>query len=173
MIQLITSLKDCMSTGEVAKHLHLSIGTVQRMVDTGQLKAWTTGGGHRRISAESLRIFEVSRHFKSSSVKNQFSGTVGVLVAKKNLNKFDLSEYISVLGMKYQKFDSILQIFSYLAKYEIEFLIVDYASLENNNDFELLKLINSKFIPDSYTLVLMPEDLCGCKRTNFDDFKIS
>ncbi len=40
-------------TIEVAKRLGVSLQTVQRWVDSGQLKAWKTLGGHRRIDAES------------------------------------------------------------------------------------------------------------------------
>lgn len=47
------------STAHVAKRLGISVPTVQRWVDAGQLKAWKTPGGHRRIDAESAeRLFE-------------------------------------------------------------------------------------------------------------------
>ena len=45
------------STSEVAKYLGLSVGTVQRMVETGIFKAFVTQGGHRRILATSLNQF--------------------------------------------------------------------------------------------------------------------
>ena len=41
------------STIEVAKRLGVSLQTIQRWVDAGNLKAWKTLGGHRRIDAES------------------------------------------------------------------------------------------------------------------------
>ncbi len=47
------------STAYVAKRLGISIPTVQRWVDAGQLKAWKTPGGHRRIDADSAeQMFE-------------------------------------------------------------------------------------------------------------------
>ena len=49
--------KDFLSTREAAKILCLSVGTVQKMVDSGILEAWTTAGGHRRIRAESAHAF--------------------------------------------------------------------------------------------------------------------
>ncbi|WP_162253751.1 MULTISPECIES: response regulator [unclassified Roseateles] len=49
------------STAEVARRLGVSTPTVQRWVDLGHLKAWKTIGGHRRIDAESVRIFSESR----------------------------------------------------------------------------------------------------------------
>lgn len=44
------------STSEVARRLGISTQTVQRWVDSGQLKAWKTLGGHRRIEAEGAEL---------------------------------------------------------------------------------------------------------------------
>lgn len=49
-----TPLKDHMSTLEVAKLLGLAVRSVQLMVDRGDLEAWKTPGGHRRITRESV-----------------------------------------------------------------------------------------------------------------------
>lgn len=43
-----------LSTTQAAQRLGLSVGTVQRMVESGVLQAYTTQGGHRRILATSL-----------------------------------------------------------------------------------------------------------------------
>ena len=42
------------STRETAKILQVSLGTIQKMVETGELLAWKTRGGHRRILTSSL-----------------------------------------------------------------------------------------------------------------------
>ena len=46
-----------LSTSQTAQMLGLSIGTVQRMVESGSLQAYTTQGGHRRILASSVRQY--------------------------------------------------------------------------------------------------------------------
>ncbi|WP_334135441.1 helix-turn-helix domain-containing protein [Tepidimonas sp.] len=43
------------TTLEVARMLGMAVRSVQLMVDRGELQAWKTPGGHRRISAESLQ----------------------------------------------------------------------------------------------------------------------
>ena len=43
-----------LSTRQSAKILQVSLGTVQKMVEEGDLVAWKTRGGHRRILATSL-----------------------------------------------------------------------------------------------------------------------
>jgi excisionase family DNA binding protein len=53
------------STSEVAKVLGLSVGTVQRMVETGVFKAFVTQGGHRRILSSSLDQFCQAQGFAS------------------------------------------------------------------------------------------------------------
>lgn len=45
------------STRQTAQMLGLSVGTVQRMVSSGVLQAYTTQGGHRRILASSVRQY--------------------------------------------------------------------------------------------------------------------
>ena len=45
---------DQMSTLEVARVLGLAVRSVQLMVDRGELEAWKTPGGHRRISRQSV-----------------------------------------------------------------------------------------------------------------------
>ena len=52
------------STSEAARLLGLSVGTVQNMVEQGQLSAWKTTGGHRRILRSSVEQFIA---FKPSS----------------------------------------------------------------------------------------------------------
>lgn len=46
-----------LSTTQAAQRLGLSVGTVQRMVESGVLQAYTTQGGHRRILSSSLHHY--------------------------------------------------------------------------------------------------------------------
>lgn len=50
----ITPETEYLSTRQSAKILQVSLGTVQKMVEVGELIAWKTRGGHRRILASSL-----------------------------------------------------------------------------------------------------------------------
>lgn len=51
---------DC-STLEVARRLGMAVRSVQLMVDRGELEAWKTPGGHRRISRASVDRWIASR----------------------------------------------------------------------------------------------------------------
>jgi excisionase family DNA binding protein len=46
---------DTLTTREVAHQLGLAVRSVQLMVDRGDLQAWKTSGGHRRILAQSVK----------------------------------------------------------------------------------------------------------------------
>jgi excisionase family DNA binding protein len=48
------------STQEAAALLGVSRTTIQQMVELGQLRAWKTVGGHRRIDPESVRVLIAS-----------------------------------------------------------------------------------------------------------------
>lgn len=48
----------CCGTSKAAQLLQLSVGTVQSLVDKKVLDAWTTEGGHRRISMASIHAYQ-------------------------------------------------------------------------------------------------------------------
>lgn len=54
-MKAITPDLEYLSTRQSAKILDVSLGTVQKMVEIGELIAWKTHGGHRRILASSLK----------------------------------------------------------------------------------------------------------------------
>ena len=58
----MTSFKQYLSTREAASLLGVSQGTIQKMTENGELKAWKTAGGHRRIPRESIDAALQGRH---------------------------------------------------------------------------------------------------------------
>jgi excisionase family DNA binding protein len=54
MNELIAEAREVCTTSEAARQLGVSNTTIQIMDERGELKAWRTRGGHRRISLESL-----------------------------------------------------------------------------------------------------------------------
>ena len=58
---LSSSSPEFYSTRKAAEKLGLSLGTVQKMVETGALSAWKTAGGHRRVIASSVTNYMNSR----------------------------------------------------------------------------------------------------------------
>ena len=58
---------DFCGTFYAAKLLGLSVGTVQSLVERGELEAWKTKGGHRRISLQSVREFQMRNGFQPTA----------------------------------------------------------------------------------------------------------
>lgn len=54
-------MSDTFSTLEVARLLGMAVRSVQLMVDRGELAAWKTPGGHRRILRESVERWRAER----------------------------------------------------------------------------------------------------------------
>ncbi|MCE1250122.1 MAG: response regulator [Comamonadaceae bacterium] len=52
--QLLNTLPEDCSTRDVAQALGMAVRSVQLMVDRGELQAWKTPGGHRRIARASV-----------------------------------------------------------------------------------------------------------------------
>lgn len=53
--------EDLLTTQDAARALGMAVRSVQLMVDRGELQAWKTPGGHRRISGESVRRWLADR----------------------------------------------------------------------------------------------------------------
>lgn len=56
-----SSVPDTCSTTEAAQRLGMAVRSVQLMVDRGELQAWKTPGGHRRILRSSLEAWLAGR----------------------------------------------------------------------------------------------------------------
>lgn len=62
-------MSDDYSTLEVARLLGMAVRSVQMMVDRGELDAWKTPGGHRRISRESVERWRASRQQRGGETR--------------------------------------------------------------------------------------------------------
>jgi len=70
--------KDYYSTREAAKLLGVAVSTIQLWTDSGLLKAWVTGGGHRRIARRSVE--EMHNHQSKLIQENELNKVSIVIV---------------------------------------------------------------------------------------------
>ena len=80
------SEKQYYSTIETSKLLGVSVRTVQLWVENGDLEAWKTAGGHRRISAKSVEDYQQ----RKESIEPPISAAKRVLIVEDNptISKF-------------------------------------------------------------------------------------
>ncbi|MDR7377800.1 excisionase family DNA binding protein [Rhodoferax ferrireducens] len=73
--------EDHYTTIEVARMLGLAVRSVQLMVDRGELEAWKTPGGHRRISRQSVERWRSGERSAAPAVEAPAAGTADVASA--------------------------------------------------------------------------------------------
>lgn len=69
------SVPDTCSTTEAAQRLGMAVRSVQLMVDRGELQAWKTPGGHRRILRSSLDAWLAGRGGGTAAAAPSAGGT--------------------------------------------------------------------------------------------------
>lgn len=71
---------DVCGTFYAAKMLGVAVATVQGLVERGELEAWKTKGGHRRISMKSLRAYIDKHGSRTSQALSNLSSKLRVLI---------------------------------------------------------------------------------------------
>ena len=94
----ITPEMEYLSTRQSAKVLQVSLGTVQKMVELGELVAWKTRGGHRRILATSLEQQLLRR--KKAMRQKCTQNCVAMGIFKNIENSFQLIDSIQSWQLK-------------------------------------------------------------------------
>jgi len=97
-MKTVTPDMEYLSTRQSAKILQVSLGTVQKMVELGELIAWKTRGGHRRILASSLeqQLQRRKRAMRQKSSQN----CVAMGIFRRTENSQDLLESIQDWQLK-------------------------------------------------------------------------
>jgi excisionase family DNA binding protein len=97
-MKTITPDMEYLSTRQSAKILQVSLGTVQKMVELGELIAWKTRGGHRRILASSLEQ-QLQRRKRAMRQKTS-QNCVAMGIFRRAENSQDLLESIQDWQLK-------------------------------------------------------------------------
>ncbi len=93
---------DHYSTLEVARLLGMAVRSVQLMVDRGELDAWKTPGGHRRISRDSVQRWRESRQgagARSPLPVSARAGAAGGTVPRRVLLIEDSTHYQNLVSL--------------------------------------------------------------------------
>lgn len=72
---------DYCTTRQAAEMIGLSLGTVRHMIESGELAAWKTAGGHRRVSVASVNEY-LRRRGSTPSAARAPSNQLSVLIAE-------------------------------------------------------------------------------------------
>jgi excisionase family DNA binding protein len=97
-MKTVTPDMEYLSTRQSAKILQVSLGTVQKMVELGELVAWKTRGGHRRILASSLEQ-QLQRRKRAMRQKTS-QNCLAMGIFRRSENSQDLLESIQDWQLK-------------------------------------------------------------------------
>lgn len=97
-MKAITPDLEYLSTRQSAQVLQVSLGTVQKMVELGELIAWKTRGGHRRILASSLdqQLARRKRAMRQKTTQN----CIAMGIFRRAENSHELIESIQYWQLK-------------------------------------------------------------------------
>lgn len=84
------SSEDYCGTSYAAKLLGLSVATVQLLVEKGEIDAWKTLGGHRRIALQSINAYLAKHNPQLSRANTQPKNRLRVLVVEDDENTWEL-----------------------------------------------------------------------------------
>ena len=97
-MKTVTPDMEYLSTRQSAKILQVSLGTVQKMVELGELIAWKTRGGHRRILSSSLEQ-QLQRRKRALRQKTS-QNCIAMGIFRRAENSHDLLESIQNWQLK-------------------------------------------------------------------------
>jgi excisionase family DNA binding protein len=134
---------EVVGTKEAAEMLRVSVATVQKMVERGDLEAWRTDGGHRRIPVQS--ILKHTRGHSGSAPPA--SRALSVLLVEPNastaraVEKF-LAEWGGAvrLGVVENAMDALVSVARHMPD-----LLITELEMQPLDGFELIKSIRRSF----------------------------
>jgi excisionase family DNA binding protein len=138
---LSSSSPEFYSTRKAAEKLGLSLGTVQKMVETGALSAWKTAGGHRRVIASSVTNYMNSRETNLRAARKQ---ELSILVVEdneelQNLYAFNVEQW--GMNVSLQIVSNGLTALLHIAKFHPDIVIAD-LHMPGLDGFEMIHTLH-------------------------------
>lgn len=146
--------EDYCGTFYTAKLLGLSVGTIQALVEKGELNAWKTKGGHRRISMESIREYQRQHGLTETSDKTKFLKVLVVEDDAATLEVFKSTIDSWTLPIDVSLMSSAMEALIDINTLKPDVLITD-LNMPGVDGFELLRTLRANPSFSSMVLVAM------------------
>ena len=170
--------KKYISTKQSAELLNVSLGTVQKMVESGELLAWKTRGGHRRILVASLQnmlndrqqLFDYlskKENLLLSFHRNQEDQANLSSILSRFIKPFELKtsfNYLEGLMLAVELKPNVIFIDSRLPS--VEKILLIYFLSQNAQTLKIPILINKMFISLNQEAISLTEEEKGFLTTN-------
>ena len=141
--EAVSSQDDFCGTTYAAKLLGLSVATVQALVEKGDMDAWKTRGGHRRISLKSIDRYRQRFNLPAPSIQYEARHRLRVMVveddeAARELYRANFEQWS--LEMDLTLMESALEALLDVASLQPDLLITD-LNMPGVDGVELLKVL--------------------------------
>jgi excisionase family DNA binding protein len=156
--------EDYCGTTYAAKLLGLSVGTIQTLVEKGELQAWKTQGGHRRIAMQSIRDYQRRHNMTSSLPEGRLTRLKVLLVEDEDVTREMMRDFCARCDMPVDctAMGSGLEALVDIASIMPDVLIAD-LNMPGVDGFELLRTLrqNQLFAKMTYLVIsaLTPEEI--------------
>ena len=151
------SSEDYCGTSYAAKMLGLSVATVQALVEKGEIEAWKTLGGHRRIAMQSLKSFRAKNNPQLVRVDTDPKHRLRVLIVEDDestqaLYRAQFDDWELAVDCTFMP--SALEALMDIASMRPDLLITD-ISMPGVDGIELLKALQrNPLLADMHILVI-------------------
>lgn len=148
---------DYCGTTYAAKLLGLSVGTIQTLVEKNELHAWKTHGGHRRISLDSVREYQIKYNQNVQTKEVNKNNRLRVLlveddaVTREMLLGFCESEHLPI---DCTAMASGMEALIDIASFRPDVLITDLA-MPGVDGFELLRTLRQNPLFDRMAILAL------------------
>ena len=139
--EMLTKEKDYFSSREAAELLDVAVSTVQLWTNNGLLRAWTTGGGHRRIARSSVE--EILSQKRAVSDDQSLNEALSVVVVEddaqllrlyeKQLASLQINTHIVTANDGYEGLVKV--------GHELPDVIITDLMMPNINGFQMIKAL--------------------------------
>ena len=160
------SAEDYCGTSYAAKLLGLSVATVQSLVEKGEIDAWKTLGGHRRIALKSIYAYLAKAGLPSAKTAVDLGSRLRVLVVE------DDADLLELYRCNFENWDlpvdctlmtSALEALMDIASMQPDLLITD-LSMPGLDGLEMLKVLSrNQNLTDLHIIVISGLDPAAIK----------
>ncbi|WP_174874176.1 MerR family transcriptional regulator [Vogesella oryzae] len=143
------------TTRQAAEIIGVSYSTIQRMVEQGQLKAWKTNGGHRRISRVSLTAYITGK-----AARKARSQLLVYHVEKQEQKRQQLAQMLTdwQLPIRVRTFDDGISALVAIGQERPDVLIIDLL-MPGVSTFDLLQLLQQPSHPLEGIDIVLTSDM--------------
>lgn len=143
-------------TSYAAKLLNVSVGTIQNLVESNRLNAWKTKGGHRRISLQSIKEYQLANKLESATFYSNDSNLRVLVVEDEENTRLMYQAYFDrwSLPLDVKMYASAMEALIDMPAMRPQILMTD-LNMPKIDGFKFLKILNGHRLFASLPIIVL------------------